>query len=136
MYLLEHGLTAPFHDPLISDSHDLQEISNTYQQVVRARARTYHSLVNHYIQLYFPEIERFLHASRSEWLCRFLIRFPVPSVICSMPRGRFVKAAWKIAGRKVAKERLLEEIYELAEQSIGLPVNAESESVRSFRIQL
>ncbi len=136
MYLLEHGMTAPFHDPLLSGSHELQEISNTYNQVVKARARIYHSLVNHYIQLYFPEIERFLHASRSEWLCRFLIKFTVPSMISAMPRCRFVKSAWKIAGRKVAKERLLEEIYELAEQSIGLPVNAESESVRSFRVQL
>lgn len=136
MYLLEHGMTAPFHDPLISGSHELQEISNTYQQVVMARSRCYHSLVNHYIQLYFPEIERFLHASRSEWLCRFLIRFPVPSVICSMTRTRFVKSAWKIAGRKVAKERLLEEIHELAQQSVGLPVAEQSESVRAFRIQL
>jgi transposase len=136
MYLLEHGMTAPFHDPLISGSHELQEISNTYQQVVMARSRCYHSLVNHYIQLYFPEIERFLHASRSEWLCRFLIRFPVPSVICSLTRGRFVKTAWKIAGRKVSKERLLDEIYELAQRSIGLPVDADSESVRMFRTQL
>lgn len=136
LYLMEHGLTAPFHDPLLSGNHDLQEISNTYQQIVQARSRCYHSLVNHYIQLYFPEIERFLHASRSEWLVRFLIRFPVPSVITRVTKRRFVKSAWKIPGRKVAKERLLEEIYELAEESIGLPVMPESESVRSFRIQL
>jgi transposase len=136
MYLLEHGMTAPLHDPLISGSHELQEISNTYQQVVMARSRCYHSLVNHYIQLYYPEIERFLHASRSEWLCRFLIRFPAPSVICSMTRSRFVNAAWKIPGRKVGKQRLLDEIYELAQQSIGLPVSVKSESVSAFRIQL
>ena len=136
MHLLEHGMTLPFHDPLLSGNHDLQEISNTYQQIVQARSRCYHSLVNHHIQLYFPEIERFLHASRSEWLCRFLIRFTVPSVITGMSKRRFVRAAWKIPGRKVAKERLLEEIYELAQESIGLPVGPGSESVRSFRTQL
>lgn len=136
LYLLAHGLTTPFHDPLLSGSHDLQEISNTYQQVVLARSRCYHSLLNHYIQLYFPEIERFLRSTRSEWLCRFLIRFTMPSVITGMTKRRFVSSAWKIPGRKVAKERLLEEIYELAQESIGLPVVADSESVRSFRIQL
>jgi transposase len=57
-------------------------------------------------------------------------------MISSMPRSRFVSSAWKIVGRKVAKERLLEEIYELAQRSIGLPVKPGSESVRSFCIQL
>jgi transposase len=53
-----------------------------------------------------------------------------------MTKRRFVSSAWKIPGRKVAKERLLEEIYELAQESIGLPVGPGSESVRSFRTQL
>lgn len=136
LYLLRHGMTAPFHDPLESGSHDLQEISNTYQQIVRARSRCYHSIVNHYIQLYFPEIERFLNASRSEWLCNFLIRFPTPGIVTNLSKEEFVKSAWEPVGRKVAKKTILEEIYELAQESIGLPVADDGESVRSFRIQL
>jgi hypothetical protein len=33
------------------------------------------------LTLYFPEMERFYHASRSEWFCRFLCKFPTPQSI-------------------------------------------------------
>ena len=39
-------------------------------------------------------------------------------------------------GRKVAKQRLLEEIYHTAQSSIGLPVTEDSEAVAMFRVVL
>jgi hypothetical protein len=134
--LLEHGLTTPFHDLLLEGYLDLQELSNTYYQITLARSRCYHSLVNHYLQLFFPEMERFLHTSRAEWFCRFLLKFPSPGMITQLSKPDFVAAAWDVVGRKVAKQRFLEELYEIATRSIGLPVAGDSMALQTFRLQL
>lgn len=86
MYLLEQGLSSLFYDPLANGIIDIQEISNTYHQVTLARIRCLNSLVNHYLTLYFPEAEQFLHMSRAEWSCQFLLQFPTPSCITSLNR--------------------------------------------------
>jgi len=49
---------------------------------------------------------------------------------------QFVEVAWPIVGRKVAKQRLLEDIYHCAQSSIGLPVADNSEAVAMFRVVL
>lgn len=136
MYLLMHGMTKPFHDPLRGGFFDVQELSNTYQQIVQARSRCQHSLVNHYLTLYFPEMERYLHTTRSAWFCRFLLAFPTPSSIATMDREAFIAAAWDVVGRKVQKQRFLEELYETASSSIGLPIQADSLATETFRLQL
>jgi transposase len=136
LYLLEHGLTFPFHDQLLEGYLDLQELSNTYYQITLARSRCYHSLVNHYLQLFFPEMERFLHTSRAQWFCRFLLKFPSPRLITQLSKPDFVAAAWDVVGRKVAKQRFLEELYEIATTSIGLPVVGDSMALQTFRLQL
>ena len=136
MYLLQNGLTKPFHDPLVHHYMDIQELSNTYQQIVLARGRCYHSLLNHYLTLYFPEMERYLHNSRSQWFCRLMLKFPTPCSITRLSVKQFVHRAWKVVGRKVSKQRFLEELYELAHQSIGLPVALESTSIQMFKLQL
>jgi len=136
LYLLEHDLTSPFNDPLVSGYFDLQELSNTYRQISLARSRCYHSLVNHALPLFFPEMERYLHASRAEWFCKFMLVFPTPGSITSLERDAFVQAAWSLVGRKVSKQRFLEELYELAQASIALPVPADSPAVATFRLQL
>lgn len=65
LYLLQHGLTSPFEDPLRAGYLDIQELSNTYHQIALARSGCQHSLMNHYLALYFPEIERvFQYESR------------------------------------------------------------------------
>ena len=133
---MEHNLTSPFHDPLISGYFDLQEFSNTYRQVSLVRSRCYHSLVNHAMPLFFPEMERYLHTSRAEWFCRFLPAFPTPDYITSLDRETFVQAAWSLVGRKVAKQRFLEELHELAQNSIALLIPVDGLAVNTFRLQL
>lgn len=136
LYLLEQGMTRPFNDPLRAGYLDVQELANTYHQIAKARSRCLHSLMNHYLALYFPEMERFLHASRAEWFCRFLLRFPTPGSITELGIDAFVESAWEVVGRKVAKERFLRELYGVAQQSIGLPVAEDSLAVQTYRLQV
>lgn len=136
LHLLEQGMTRPFHDPLRAGYLDVQELANTYHQIAQARSRCLHSLLNHYLALFFPEMERFFNASRAEWFCRFLLRFPTPSTIVVRERREFIETAWDLVGRKVAKERFLNELYDTAQRSIGLPVAEASLAVQTFRLQI
>lgn len=135
MYLLAQDLTKPFHDPLVHGHMHLQELAGTYHQVSLARSRCHHSLLNHYLPLFFPEFERYLHSSRSDWFCRFLLEFPTPGSITRLSREGFIKTAWELVGRKVAKERFLAEVYETALQSIALPIENDI-SLAAFRLQI
>lgn len=136
LYLMEQGLMQPFHDPLFSGVLDIQELCNTYHQISLARTRCMNSLFNHYITLYFPEVERFFNSSRAEWFCRFMLKLPTPASIVRYRQETFVKRAWDVVGRKVEKERLLNEIYLTAQQSIGLPIPLGSLAVETFTMQL
>lgn len=136
MYLLQQGMTNPFHDPLVSGMLAIQELSNTYHQITLARTRCQNSLVNHYLTLYFPEMERYFHTSRAEWFCRFLLKFPTPRSITRYREPTFVKRAWDLVGRKVGKQSFLEGLYETATQSIGLPVDLQDPAIETFRLQL
>jgi transposase len=136
LYLMQQGLMQPFYDPLVAETMDIQELSNTYHQISLARTRCQHSLVNHYLTLYFPEMERYLHNSRSEWFCRLLLNYPTPRSITRYKQSTFVKRAWEVVGRKVAKQRFLEELYETATSSIGLPIDPTSLAASTFKLQL
>lgn len=136
LYLMQQGLMQPFHDPLVNQFMDIQELSNTYHQISIARTRCQHSLVNHYLTLYFPEMEKHLNSTRAEWFCRFLLKFPTPRSITRYRKSTFVKRAWDIVGRKQFKQRFLEELYETAETSIGLPIESNSLAVDTFKLQL
>jgi transposase len=134
--MLAHGLVQTYHDPLFHGTHDWQELSNTYYQVTLARTRLQHSLLLHYLPLYFPEFGRYWYSTRSEWFIRFLVRFPIPSAVRALTRDDFIHEAWDIVGKKWDKRAKLEEIYELAACSIGLPVELHSPAVETFRLQL
>ena len=136
LYLLTSGLSKPFYDPLIASTMDIQEISNTYHQITVARTRCLNSLVNHYLTLYFTEAEQFLHTSRAEWFCQFLLKFPTPLAITRYKQQTFVKRAWDVIGRKQYKQQFLEHLYDIAKESIALPVPVDSHSVETFRLQL
>jgi transposase len=134
--MMEQGLVQVYWDPLFSGSHDWQELSNTYFQVTLARTRLQHSLLLHHLPLYFPEFTRYWHSTRSEWFIRFLLRFPTPASIRALDRDTFIAEAWDLVGRKVSKRAKLQEMYDLASESIGLPVALESPAIEAFRLQL
>ncbi len=134
LHMLKIGLTQCYYDPLTHGINDWQELSKTHEIVSKAKTEAMHRLQTHYLPLYFPEIERFRHNSRSEWFFIFLDRFPVPAAIMALSREQFIEAAWPVIGRKVAKARILGDIYETAKTSIGLPVTAESPAVAMYRL--
>ena len=136
LYLLNQGISRPFYDPLVNKTIDIQELSNTYHQVTIARTRCLDSLVNHKLTLYFPEAAQFLHNSRSEWFCYFLLKFPTSASITRYRKATFEKHAWNIVGRKQFKQQFLEHLYGVAENSIGLPVDISSVAVETYRLQL
>lgn len=53
-----------------------------------------------------------------------------------MDQATFVEQAWGLVGRKVAKQRFLEELYETAGCSMGLPVSEDSLAVMGYRLQI
>jgi len=136
MYLLSQGLTEPFHDPLVHGHMHLQELANTYHQISLAKSRLYHSLLNHYLPLFFPEFERYIHTSRADWICLFLRRFPTPNSITALKEDEFIMEAWPLVGRKIAKQPFLEGLYETAQKSIALPIPVDDPAVETFRLQL
>ena len=52
--MLAQGMVQTYYDPLAHGAHDLQEVSGTYYQITVARMRLQHSLMLHYVPLYFP----------------------------------------------------------------------------------
>ena len=134
--MMTQGFVQVYYDPLLSGSHDWQELSNTYFQITLARTRLQHSLLSHHLPLYFPEFTRYWLSTRSEWFIRLLIRFPVPAAIRALDREAFIAEAWDLVGRRVSKRAKLEDIYLLASESIGLPVLADSPAIETFRLQL
>ena len=121
LHMLRIGLTQRYYDPMIHHINDIQELSKTHDAISRMKTETLHRILSHYLPLYFPEIERFRHNSRSDRFFAFLEQFPTPHSIAVMSKEEFVSAAWDVVGRKVSKARLLADIYDTAESSIALP---------------
>jgi len=136
LHLLKTNIVQKYCDPLIHKFHDIQEISKTYHQISLRKVKVQHSIVNHYLTLYFPEAEKYLHSTRAKWFSSLLLRFPTPSSIIKYSFEEFVKAAWDTSGRKVSKMNWLEDFYFTAKNSIGLPVSEDSQSINMFRIVL
>jgi len=134
--LLKQGITQRFVDPLIAGHHELQELSKTYYQIGLARTRLQHSLLTHYLPLYFPEVERFFDGTHAEWFARFLMRFPTATSIRTQSFEAFQREAWPIAGRKVNKRAWVRELYDAACTSVGLPVADDNVAMETFRLQL
>jgi transposase len=134
--LLKQGKTLRYYDPVIEGIHDIQELAKTYVQVSLARTRLQHSLLTHFLPIYWPEFGRFWHSSRAHWFVSFLHGFPVPEAVRRLDRETFIREAWSLVGRKVGKRARLEEIYELAGETIALPISPDSLAVQTMRFQL
>jgi transposase len=134
LHMLRIGVAKPYHDPLAHGINDIQELSMTHEVVSRAKTEVLHRIQTHYLPLYFPEAERFLNSTRSEWFFAFLDRFPVPAAITAMSKEAFVAAAWNVVGRKVSKANLLGDIYETAMASIALPIAPDAPAIAMFRL--
>lgn len=124
--LLKKGIVQRHVEPLFAGHHDLQELSKTYYNVTLSRTRLQHSILNHYRPLHFPEMAKFWCSTRAEWWINYLIRFPTAARVRELSFDEYRTVAWLLVGRKVAKQRKVEELYEIAQRSIGLPIAADS----------
>lgn len=55
-------------------------------------------------------------------------------MIRTMSREAFIADTWQVGGKKVSKERLLSDTYATAVDSVGLPMNPDSDAVRMFHL--
>lgn len=136
LHMLEIGAVQVFYDPLIAQTNDIQELSKTHDIVSQSKTQLWHRILTHYLPLYFPEADRFHRNSRTEWFLAFLEKFPSPHMISALSKEEFISQAWEVVGRKVEKRLLLSDIYETAKDSIGLPIAADSDAIRMFRMVL
>lgn len=136
LHLLRNGNTQRFYDPVVEQTNDLEELSKTHFQVSLRKTRLQHSLMNHYLPLYFPEVERFLSNTRAGWFGRLLIEFPTPASITDLPEEEFVDNAQRLLSSKHSKRATLRSIYAKAKESVGIPVPLDSQAVATFRLLL
>ena len=129
LHMMEIGNEQFYHDPLLHGTNDIQELSKTHDIISKSKTELWHRVLTHYLPLYFPEADRFHRSSRSDWFFAFLERYPSPHFITAMGKDAFTADAWDVIGRKVAKERLLEDIYETVKSSVGLPVAPDSDAI-------
>jgi transposase len=134
--LLKRGIVQIYTDPIKSGFHDIQELSKTYYHITLSRTRLQHSILTHYLPLYFPEMGKFWNSTRSEWWINFLLHFPTPTSVTQYTEEEFCSLASPIIGRKVNKQAKLQELYATAQHSIGLPVAPESLACQTFKLQL
>jgi transposase len=134
LHLLKGGVTQRYADPLQSGYQDLQELLGTYSQVVGRKTRVYHSLMTHYLPLYFPEAEPFLGSSRSEWFLDVFIFAPCPSEVLKHSKAAFLRKTVKgDAGHPTVRRRLVAEFYDTARESVGIPIKSGSIAMQMFR---
>jgi transposase len=134
--LLKRGIVQIYTDPIKSGFHDIQELSKTYYHITLSRTRLQHSILTHYLPLYFPEMGKFWNSTRSEWWINFLLHFPTPTSVTQYTEEEFCSLASPIIGRKVNKQAKLQELYATAQHSIGLPIASESLACQTFKLQL
>jgi len=136
LHMMRIGAVQFYNDPIVHGINDIQELSKTHDIVSKSKTELWHRILTHYLPLYFPEADRFHRSARSDWFLAFLEQFPSPHFISAMGKEAFIASSWKVVGRRVSKERLLADIYETASTSVGLPVEADSDAIRMFRLVL
>ena len=136
LHLLKTGVSQRYHDPLVHHTNDLQELAQTHYQISLRKVQVQHSIMTHYLPLYFPEAERYYTNSRAQWFTQVLHRFPCPAAITRYSQNTFEQEAWTLVGRKVNKRGFLADLYGTASQSIGLAVTEDSQAIQMFRVIL
>jgi len=137
LHLLKGGVTQRFSDPLEEGNHDFQELLGTYRRIVDRKVRVYHTLMTHYLPLYFPEAEPFIASSRSEWFLDVFLFAPIPADVVALTKAAFLNKTVKSdEGHPTVRRKLVAEYYETAKRSVGIPVLPGSVAMEMFRLVL
>ena len=99
----------PFYDPLVNEMLDIQELANTYYQISLARTRCKHSLFNHYLTLFFPELRQGVRL-RYAFIQKHAGQYPV-RCLCRMmavhPSSYYAWCKKALSNRERDDQRLL-----------------------------
>ena len=138
LHLLKNGTTQAYVDPLVTGHQDLQEMANTYQQISLRKVRLQHSLMTHYLPLYFPEAERYLHSSRAEWFTALLLFDAVSRGGAALHEDRVRRGRHgsRSAGARSTKRDGSPTSTTRRAEAWACPVSPESEAMRMFRVVL
>lgn len=134
--MLKQGRTQRYVDPMLAGHHDIQELSKTYYQISRARTKVQHSIINHHVPLYFPEMHKYWSSTRNEWWVKFMIEFPTPAHVRQHTCQEFIELASQVLGRRVHRVAKLTEIWEGSADSGALPHDPQSVAVQTFLFTL
>jgi len=135
--MMKEGLVQHYHEPIYSHTHSLREVAGMYHHVVNARTKGQHQLQNHFLALYFPELQSYWKSTRALWMVELLKVFPTPWHIRQVSCEEFVEKCASFYKRaKSVKLSKFEEIYELAQGSLGLPVEEDLTALDIFRMHL
>ncbi len=136
LHLLKTTRTNAFHDPVVAGNNDLQELSNTHAQLSKRRTRLQNSIVNHFLAIYFPEIEPFMKSSRAHWFGKLVGVFPTPRSVLERSEEQFLVEGGQLVKGKQSKTALLRAYYEAAQGSVGVPIALDSTAVAMFRLMV
>lgn len=136
LHLMKTGVTQYFYDPVIEGTNDIQELSNTHFQISLRKTKVQHSLLNHFLPLYFPEAEAFLCTTRAGWFAKLLHHFPLPSMVTALQKPDFIDQAVKLLPSKHSRRAMLDSFYDAATNSVGIKVPADSHAVAMYRLIL
>ena len=59
VHMLKTGVKQQFYDPFIHGFQDIEELSKMHYQVSLRKMKVQHSILTHYLPLYFPEAEKY-----------------------------------------------------------------------------
>ena len=133
LHLLKTTKTNPFHDPVLAGHNDLQELSNSHAQLSKRRTRLQHSIVNHYLALYFPEVERFMTHSRAHWFGKLVSAFPTPASVLTLSEDEIIERGGELVKGKQSKTALLRAYDQAAQNSIGVPLEEGTPALEMYR---
>jgi len=115
-------MTQRYCDPLIMQTHDLQELSKTYHIIATGQDAPAACPDHPLLTLYWPEIERFWFDATQRWFIRLLMRFRRRDRCGSDPaavRHNGLGGSW-VAAYTSRQDR--GDFYGLAARSIALPI--------------
>jgi hypothetical protein len=93
-----------------------------------------HSIVNHYLAMYFPEAEKFMQSSRAHWFGKLLDAYPTPASVLALSEEEFVAVGGVLLKNKQSKSALLKAYYHAAQNSVGVPEPLDSPAIAMFRL--
>ena len=84
IHLLKTGIKKRYYDDFFHDFQYVEELSKIHYQVSLRKMKIQHSLLTHFLPLYFLEVEKYFCSSQAAWFSKVLYYFPSTHYIKEM----------------------------------------------------